>query len=68
MKTFLERAKDSGGIFPTLFNFPKMWKLNASRCGGRFNLFFFWMYPVAAAMLLPFTVLCLIEVLLTPND
>lgn len=67
MNSFIERAKDSGGLFPTLFNFPEIWRLNSTRCGGKFNLIFFWMYPPAALMLLPFTLLCLVEMLLTPK-
>ena len=27
-----------------------MWKINRSRCGGRFNLYFFWLYPVVAPL------------------
>lgn len=30
-----------------------MWKTNQSRCGGRFNRYFFWGYP----LILPFCIL-----------
>jgi len=53
--------KDIGGIFPTSFDLPEMWRLNASRCGGRFNKLFFWAYPVVGVILIPYTLLCLIE-------
>jgi len=40
---------------------PEVWRLNRGRCRGRFNLFLFWLYPLGALILLPFTILCLIE-------
>ena len=64
MNSFLEKAKESGGIFPTLFNLVEMWNLNSTRCNGKFNLIFFWMYPLVAFMLMPFTLLCLVEILM----
>jgi hypothetical protein len=68
MDQLVDRMKKSGGIFPTLFNMGEMWRINSARCGGKFNLFFFWMYPIAAAFMLPFTLLCFLEVLLTPKQ
>jgi hypothetical protein len=50
-----------GGYVPTIFDFPEMWDLNRSRAGGRFNLIFFWLYPIAAVILLPVTIFCFIE-------
>ena len=57
----MKPLKEIGASFPTVFNLKEMWDLNAKRCGGKFNLLFFWMYPLAAVALLPFTVLCLVE-------
>ena len=68
MESFIDRAKKSGGLFPTLFNFGEMWRLNSGHCGGAFNLMFFWMYPIAAAFLLPYTLLCMLEMIFTPNS
>lgn len=50
-----------GGFIPTIFDFPEAWAINRTRCGGHFNLLFFWLYPIAALILLPLTILCLIE-------
>jgi len=64
----MAKYKEIGGFLPTLFDFPEMWALNRSRCSGRFNLFFFWLYPVAAILSMPFTLLCFVEVLLTKDN
>lgn len=64
----MSKYKEMGSIFPTLFDFPEMWILNRDRCSGRFNLFFFWLYPFAAVIVLPFTILCFIEVILTKEN
>ena len=63
MKSF----KNMGGLFPTVFDLPEVWEINSKRCGGRFNLYFFWAYPIVAFLQIPFTVLCSIELALT-ND
>lgn len=64
----IEKARRAGGLFPTVFDIGEMWRLNQSRCGGRFNLFFFWMYPALAVFLAPYTVLCLIQAALKADD
>lgn len=64
----IEKARQAGGLFPTVFDMPLMWRLNQSRCGGRFNLLFFWMYPALAVFLAPYTVLCLIQAALKADD
>lgn len=45
----------------------EMWKINRSRCGGRFNLIFFWMYPIAAPFCFMWDFLNWIERALTPQ-
>ena len=32
----------------------EMWKANRGRCGGRFNLYFFWLYLLALPFCLVF--------------
>ena len=61
------KLKEMGGLFPTIFDYPDMWRLNSERCGGKFNLLFWWVYVLLFLPLLPFTLLCLIESALTPN-
>jgi hypothetical protein len=56
-----------GTIFPTLFDLPAMWKLNATRCKG-FNLIFLWMYPIVVFCLVLPTVFGLIEAALSFED
>lgn len=60
--------KKLGDWIPTIFDLPEVWEINASRCGGRYNALFFWTYPIAAVILLPVTVLALIEVALTTKS
>ena len=67
MVSFISRVKKSGGIFPTTLDLPEMWRLNSTRCGGNFNILFFWMYPITAIFLITFTLLCALEVALTPE-
>ncbi len=66
--SIVDRVKANSGIFPTLFDIPEVWRLNSNRCGGRFNLIFFWLYPLAVPVLLVPTVLTLVETLLTPTS
>lgn len=68
MSQFIENVKRSGGIIPTLFDIGEFWRINRPRCGGRFNLMFFWIYPVVAVFLAPYTILCMIEVALKSGD
>jgi hypothetical protein len=65
MKTYIERVKESGVLFPTIFDFPDMWRLNSKHCDGKFNLYFFWLYPILFVAQIPFTILCCIETALT---
>lgn len=64
----MNKHKNIGGIFPTLFDIPDMWRLNSTRCSGKLNLYFFWLYPIAVVFLIPFTILCFIEIVLTTNS
>lgn len=43
------------------------WKINRSRCGGRFNLYFFWLYPLMAPCALTWDFLDWLERVLTPK-
>lgn len=45
-----------------------VWKINRARCGGRFNLFFFWLYPVALPACFTWDFLSWMERKLTPAD
>ncbi len=44
------------------------WKINRSRCGGRFNLYFFWMYFLVIGFALTWDFLEWLERKLTPSD
>jgi len=68
MSHFIESVKRSSGVVPTLFDIGEIWRINRSRCGGRFNLLFFWFYPLLAVYITPYTVLCMIEVALKACD
>ena len=68
MSRFVENVKRSSGIVPTLFDIGEIWRLNRPRCGGRFNLMFFWMYPIASTFLAPYTLFCMIHVAFKPGD
>ncbi len=57
--------KHADGLMPTLFDMGEVWRLNSSRCKGRFNLIFFWLYPIAALGLIPITILVFIEAAFT---
>lgn len=50
----------AGGLFPTLFDFPELWRLNATRFPG-FNIVFCWFYVLSLMFFIPFTILCLME-------
>lgn len=52
--------KCMGGVIPTIFDLPEVWRLNRRDNGSWFNIVFFWFYPIVAILLLPFTILCLI--------
>ena len=45
-----------------------IWNSNRSRCGGRFNLYFFWLYPLCAPMTMAWDFLTWLEHALTPNE
>jgi hypothetical protein len=45
-----------------------MWKINRTRSGGRFNLYFFWMYPLAAPFCFMWDLLCWLERAATPTE
>jgi hypothetical protein len=45
----------------------EVWKANGPRCGGRFNLYFFWMYPLAIPFCLTWDLLSWAERALTPR-
>jgi hypothetical protein len=64
----MTQLKNMGGLFPTIFNLPEMWRLNSNRANGRFNLIFFWGYLIMLLALIPFTVLCLIEYLFISKE
>ena len=68
MSCFIEDVKRSSGVVPTLFDIGDIWRINRSRCGGRYNLLFFWAYPLVAIFLAPYTVLCMIEVAFKSGD
>lgn len=68
MGRFLEKARRAGGLFPTVFNIGEMWRLNQSRYAGWFNLLFFWMYPLVAIFLVPYTVMCLLHMTFKSDD
>jgi len=57
----MNKLKEIGGLCPTLFNLIEIWKSNSTRASGRFNFIFFWMYPIIAIVLLPVTLMALIE-------
>jgi len=63
-----EKYKEIGGLFPTLFDFADIWRVNRGRCNGNFNIFFFWLYPIVGILLVPFTILCFFEALCTKTD
>jgi hypothetical protein len=46
----------------------EMWKINRERCGGRFNLYFFWMYPLVVPFCLMWDLLSWLERSLTPKE
>lgn len=46
----------------------EMWKINRSRCGGRSNLYFFWLYPAAVPFCLTWDLLCWLERIGTPTE
>jgi hypothetical protein len=60
MKQWLIDRGVMGGIFPSLFDLPALWKINSTRFRG-FNIVFFPFYFVFVFMALPYTVFCLIE-------
>lgn len=45
----------------------EMWKANRERCGGRFNLYFLWMYPFVVPFCLMWDLLSWLERSLTPK-
>jgi hypothetical protein len=45
----------------------EIWRFNRSRCGGMFNLYFFWMYPLAVPFCLAWDFLNWLERSLTPK-
>ena len=45
----------------------EIWRVNWSRCGGRFNLYFFWMYPLALPFCLTWDFLNWLERSLIPK-
>ena len=62
----LNQYRHIGGLFPTLFDMPELWRLNSTRMGGRFNFVFCWLYIVLLPPMLFFTFLCIVEYYLTP--
>lgn len=54
--------------FPTLFDLPELWCLNSTRAGGKFNMLFFWLYPILLPGMFLLTLLCLIEYHLTKPE
>ena len=68
MSHFIESVKRSSGVVPTLFDIREIWRINRSRCGGRFNLLFFWMYPAFAVFIAPYTILCILLVAFRSSD
>ena len=58
----MKKLRGIGGIVPTIFDFPELWTLNSTRCNGKFNMLFFWLYLIGFIALLPYTFLCLVEV------
>jgi hypothetical protein len=45
----------------------EMWKANRERCGGRFNWYFLWLYPLAVPFSLIWDLLSWAERVLTPQ-
>ena len=68
MNHFIEDVKRSSGIVPTLFDIGEIWRINRPRCGGWFNLLFFWMYPALAVFIAPYTILCLLLAAVRSSD
>ena len=62
------KLKEIGGIFPTIFDLPEMWKINSTRCGGKFNLLFWWIYVISAPFLAFYGILCLFEKLFEKKE
>jgi hypothetical protein len=66
LKRFIdERLGDN--LMPTAFHLIEVWKINAHRAGGYFNLLFFWAYPIAFFCMLPVSILFLMEAIFTPK-
>jgi hypothetical protein len=45
----------------------EVWNSNRERCGGRFNLYFFWVYPLVLPLALTWDFLNWLERALTPK-
>jgi hypothetical protein len=45
-----------------------IWKSNRERCGGRFNLYFFWMYSIVIPFCLAWDFMEWLEKALTPTN
>lgn len=56
----MKDLKNMGEFIPTIFDLPEVWSLNRKAYGRWYNYAFCWLYPIAAVLLLPFTILCLI--------
>lgn len=46
----------------------EVWKSNRTRCGGRFNRYFFWMYLLVSPLILTWDFLEWLECVATPKE